>query len=132
MADGFQVRVSAGSLRSDTATYVVPHAWTDDGVAVEGAGTGAHLLHTAIAVCVLNDVLREAEGGGLTVPGVAVTADGGFDGDWASTGVTYSIELDTVEDEALVAGLLARVDEVAEIPRAMRAGASVTREGADG
>ena len=34
--------------------------------------------------------------------------------------MTYRVELDSTEDEALLATLLARVDEVAEIPRAVR------------
>ena len=41
--------------------------------------------------------------------------------------MTYDVELDSTEDEALLAALLARVDEVAEIPRAVRAGATVVR-----
>jgi hypothetical protein len=42
--------------------------------------------------------------------------------------VTYHVELDSTEDEALLAELLARVDAVAEIPRAVRAGATVERD----
>ena len=127
--DDFAVRVTAGSLRHDEPAFVVPHAWTDDGIAVEGAGTGAHLLHTAIAACVLNDLFRGAQTDGLTIDGVAVVAAGEFDDDWVSTGVTYRVELDSNDDEALLASLLARVDEVAEIPRAVRAGATVVRDG---
>ena len=125
--DDFAVRLTAGSLRADEATFALPHAWTDAGVAVEGAGTGAHLFHVAVAVCVLNDVFREARTDGLLVDGVAVTARGGFGDDWSSTGVSYAVELDSTEDEALLAGLLTRVDAIAEIPRAVRVGAPVER-----
>jgi uncharacterized protein with von Willebrand factor type A (vWA) domain len=55
MDDAFTVRLSAGSLRSDAAAFVIPHAWTDAGVAVEGGGTGAHLFHAAVGLCVLNE-----------------------------------------------------------------------------
>jgi hypothetical protein len=127
MDDDFAVRLTAGSLRHEEPAYVLPHAWTDAGVAVEGGGTGAHLLHAAIALCVLNDLFREARTDGLTVDGVAVVARGGFGDDWSSTGVTYAVELDSTEDEALLAALLARVDDVAEIPAAVRAGAPVKR-----
>ena len=127
--DDFAVRLTAGSLRHDDSAFVLPHAWTDAGIAVEGAGTGAHLLHTAIAACVLNDLFRGAQTYGLTIDGVAVVAAGEFDDDWVSTGVTYRVELDSTDDEALLASLLARVDEVAEIPRAVRAGATVVRDG---
>ena len=129
MADDFAVRVSSGSSPRDGSAYVVPHAWTDAGVAVEAPGTGAHLLHVAVAVCVLNDVWREAAALGVPLTGVAVTARGGFDEQWASTGVAYVVDLDGTTDPDAVAALLARVDEVAEIPRALRAGLQVVRRG---
>ena len=127
MGEEFEVRVSAGSMRSDEATFTLPHAWTTDGIAVEGAGTGAHLLHTAVAVCVLNDLFREAGAEELAIAGVAVTARGGFADDWSSTGVTYEIALDSTEGTGRLAALVTRVDEVAEIPRALRSGAPVHR-----
>jgi hypothetical protein len=127
MAEEFPVRLSAGTLRADDATFVVPHAWTGEGIAVEGDGTGAHLLHAAVAACILNDIFREAQAAGRAVDGVVVLARGGFGEDWCSTGVSYEVELDTTEDEVGQAALLARVDEVAEIPRAVRVGARVER-----
>ena len=127
MGEEFEVRVSAGSMRADEATFALPHAWTAGGVAVEGAGTGAHLLHTAVAVCVLNDLFREAGADELAIDGVAVTARGAFAADWSSTGVIYEVAVDSTEDAARVAALVARVDEVAEIPRALRSGAPVRR-----
>jgi hypothetical protein len=127
MGDDFAVRLTAGSLRHEEPAFVLPHAWTDAGVAVEGGGTGAHLFHTAVALCVLNDLFREARTDGLTLGGVAVVARGGFDDDWGSTGVTYHVDLDSTEDEAMLATLVARVDDVAEIPRAVRRGAPVER-----
>ena len=129
MGDDFSVRLSAGSLRAGESAYTLPHTWTDAGVAVEGGGTGAHLFHAAIALCVLNDTFREAGATGLDVRGVAVTARGGFSGEWSSTGVRYAVELDSAEDADRLTALLARVDEVAEIPRAVRVGAEVSRVG---
>ena len=124
MDESFPVRVSAGSSRSGEG-WTLPHAWTDEGVLVEADGTGAHLLHTAVAVCVLNDLFREAGALDLAIEGVAVTARGGFDPSWSSTGIHYEVTVDGAGDR--LAELLARVDEVAEIPRAMRAGAVVRR-----
>jgi uncharacterized OsmC-like protein len=120
----FAVRVAAGSLAGSVrADAVLPHRWTDGGVAVETAFTGAHLLHLSVAGCVLNDVYREALTLGVEVTGVLVSADGDFDRtSWASTGVSYSVEVDAPGD---VTELLRVVDEVAEIPRALRAGARV-------
>ena len=86
------------------------------------------MLHLAAAGCVLNDVYREAENLGLAVLGVRVSASGGFDTQtWQSTGISYVVEVDTTAPADEVDALLQRVDSVAEIPRSIRAGASVDR-----
>ncbi len=127
MGEVFEVRVASGSLRDPSAPVQMPHAWSEGGVSVVCAFTGAHLLHLSAAGCVLNDVHREAAALGLDVAGVAVAAEGGFDTDaWVSTGITYRVVVDGAEGERLTT-LLARVDEVAEIPRVLRAGATVAR-----
>lgn len=57
-----------------------------------------------------------------------MTAAGDFDTTtWTSTGITYHVELDSPAPDADLATLLTRVDTVAEIPRALRAGTTVTR-----
>ena len=129
MPPSFDVVASAGSLRAGgDGVLALAHRWTGAGVAVEADFTGAHLLHLAAAGCVLNDVYREAERLGVAVDGVRVTAAGGFDPDsWASTGIGYAVEIDSAAPPDEVARLLAVVDEVAEIPRALRAGAAVHR-----
>jgi len=125
----YEVVVGAGSLRSDSAEVVVlPHRWTPGGVTVEASFTGAHLLHLAVAGCVLNDVYREAHELAIPVDGVRVTASGDFDtAVWASTGIDYAVEVDARATPGEIDALLRRVDEVAEIPRAVRAGAAVGR-----
>jgi uncharacterized OsmC-like protein len=125
------VVVAAGTMRSDSAAAVnFPHRWTADGVTVEAAFTGAHLLHLAAAGCVLNDVYREAEQLGVGVEGVRVVASGGFDTDtWKSTGIKYSVEVDSAASQAEIAELLRVVDSVAEVPKSIRAGATVERVG---
>jgi hypothetical protein len=60
------------------------------------------------------------------VDGVAVEADGSFDEGWQSTGITYAVSLDSPASVEDLAHLRAVVEEVAEIPRAIRAGATVT------
>jgi uncharacterized OsmC-like protein len=133
MADGFGVAVGAGTLRSRSADSIrFPHRWTPEGVSVEADFTGAHLLHLAAAGCVLNDLYREAEGMGIALDGVRVSAAGGFDTDsWASTGISYSVRLDSAAPRADLDRLIEHVDAIAEIPKAIRAGARVTR-GTDG
>jgi len=127
--DQFAVVAGAGSLRSAAGAAVhFPHRWTPGGVTVEAEFTGAHLLHLAAAGCVLNDLFREAAALGVPLAGARVTASGGYDtGSWSSTGIAYAVELDSAASPEAIARLLARVDEVAEIPRAIRAGAPVTR-----
>lgn len=106
---------------------MLQHVWTDDGVIAAPTANGGHLLHLSIALCILNDIYREAERLGITLEGVAVDADGDFDEQWRSTGIEYSVTLDARASAEDVARLQAVVDEVAEIPRAIRAGAQVTR-----
>ena len=125
----FEVAVGAGTLMSVSGAAVrFPHRWTRDGVTVEGDFTGGHLLHLAAAGCVLNDVYREAAARGVELKGVRVTAAGGFDtATWQSTGIGYSVEVSSDAPAGELAHLLAAVDDVAEIPRAIRAGATVRR-----
>ncbi len=129
MGGDFEVAVGAGTLRSMAPGAIgFPHRWTDAGVSVEATFTGAHLFHLAAAGCVLNDVYREAHQLDLVIDGVRVTASGGFDPtSWQSAGVAYAVEVDTPASAEELAALLTRVDAVAEIPKAIRAGAPVAR-----
>jgi uncharacterized OsmC-like protein len=121
--------VGSGSLRSTASDAVkFPHRWTAEGVTVDAAFTGAHLLHLAAAGCVLNDIYREAATLRIEVRGVCVSASGDFDADsWRSTGIGYTVNIDTDALPSELAELLQRVDSVAEIPKAIRAGAPVER-----
>lgn len=127
--DRFEVAVGAGTRMSASGAAIrFPHRWTPDGVTVEGDFTGGHLLHLAAAGCVLNDVYREATALGVELKGVRVTAAGGFDTTtWQSTGIGYSVEVSSDAPADELARLLEVVDDVAEIPRAIRAGASLRR-----
>ena len=88
--------------------------------------TGGHLLHLAVAGCVFNDLHREARQRGITLTHVSVTADGGFDGTpTESTGIEYSIEVAGTASEQELNELVTYVEEIAEIPSAIRAGAAV-------
>lgn len=130
MSETYDATVAAGSYRSTEAGAVpFAHRWTDGGVTIEAAFTGAHMLHVAVAGCVLNDLYREAGSLGIRLDGVRVTASGEYDGEWASRGITYRVELDTTASPEDVSELLAAVDAVAEVPRAVRQGAPVERAG---
>ena len=125
----FEVVAGAGSMMSaDGAAVRFPHRWTPGGVTVEADFTGGHLLHLAAAGCVLNDVYREAAVMRIGLQGVRVTAAGGFDAaTWQSTGIDYSVEVSSDAPADQLARLLEVVDQVAEIPQAIRAGATVRR-----
>jgi uncharacterized OsmC-like protein len=129
MDNRFEVTVGAGTMMSPSGTAVrFPHRWTDAGVTVEADFTGGHVLHLAVASCVLNDVYREAAALGVDVTGVRVTAAGGFDtATWQSTGIDYSVEVSSDAPADRLAHLLSVVDQIAEIPQAIRAGAAVRR-----
>lgn len=80
------------------------------------------------AGCVLNDLYREAERLELGIDGARVRATGGFDpATWASTGIDYEVDVaaDTSDEE--IERLVSVVDGVAEIPKALRCGTTVTR-----
>ena len=131
MQQDFAVTAAAGTLRQSVrADVTFPHQWTDAGVAVEAQFTGAHLLHLSIAACVLNDLYREATAQGLQLDGVRVSAGGGFDpATWQSTGIRYSVEVVSAAEPSVIDELVRRVDDVAEIPRAVRTTAEVERDG---
>jgi hypothetical protein len=122
------VRATAGTLRAAEGV-VLQHSWTDEGVVAGPTANGAQLLHLSVALCILNDTYREGARLGIEIYGIAVEADGGFDGEWRSTGIEYSVTLDAGASTEDLDRLRAVVDEVAEVPRAIRAGASVTRRG---
>ena len=129
MTDDFRVAAASGSLRTDLpADLHFSHGWSAEGVVVQTSFTGAHLLHLSVAGCVLNDLHREAIALDVPLEGVLVEVAGSFDTDtWRSGGITYRVQVDSSASAADVARLLARVDEVAEIPRVLRAGAHVGR-----
>jgi uncharacterized OsmC-like protein len=124
----FRVVAGAGTCRRTGAgVWTRPHAWTEGGVTIEADLTGAHLLLLSVATCVLNDVYRDARDSGTDVSGVRVEAGGSFDATWGSTGVDYVVHVDSEAPMSDVEALLDRVDEVAEVPRALRRGAEVGR-----
>lgn len=122
----FGVRATAGTHRASDGSQL-EHAWTDEGIVAGPVTNGAQALHLSVALCVLNDTYREAERLGIRLDGIAVEADGGFDEEWRSTGIHYSVILDSPATAEELAGLIAVVDTIAEIPRALRAGARVHR-----
>ena len=101
------------------ATLVV-----DRPVAAGGGGlgfSGGQLLYLSIAACLSNDLYREAATMGIELDGVEVAVDGDFPARGeGSTPVTVDVTVRSAAPEAAVRELLAEVERVAEIPRAIR------------
>jgi hypothetical protein len=91
-----------------------------------GTLSGGHVIHLAVAVCVFNDLRKEAERRGIRLESVAVSADGGFsDGGTRSTGISYEIELVGDGSDEELRQLAAHVEQVAEVPSILRQGMTV-------
>jgi putative redox protein len=108
-----------------------PFTLVVDSPAEAGGGgrgfNGGQLLHLAVAGCVSNDLFREAAKPGITLTRVAVTVDGDYGGQPAtSTGISYSVELTGQAPESDLAALVNHVDVIAEIPNSLRQGTPVT------
>jgi putative redox protein len=99
---------------------------------VDGGGrgvgfNGGQLLYLAIAGCISNDLFREAHAAGIRLEDVRVVVRGDFSGEPAvSTPIEYDVELSGDGSAQLLRELVARVDEIAEIPNSLRRGTAVT------
>lgn len=92
-----------------------------------GTCSGGHVLHLAVAMCVYNDVLREARSRGIRIERLAVTANGDFAGDpLRSTGMTYAIDIAGDAPEEALRALVEFVERIAEVPDMLRHGTTVS------
>jgi uncharacterized OsmC-like protein len=66
-----------------------------------GQLSGGEALHFALAMCVFNNITRESRQRDIRLRELSVTADGDFDADDLSTGVSFSIRIagENSEDE---------------------------------
>lgn len=130
---GFGVKISAGvgveppDPTAPEITLEIPNPRAER-TTLTTAMTGGHILHLAVAACVLNDIYREAHRKGIPIDSVSVSADGGFGGDpVASTGITYSVEVMSPAPSEQVNELIEHVDRIAEIPNTLKRGTEVSR-----
>jgi putative redox protein len=104
-----------------------PFTLTVDRPAAAGGGglgfNGGQLLYMSIAACWSNDLYREAATMGVDLDGVEITVDGDFPSRGSgSTPITVDVIVRSEAPEAKVRKLIAEVERVAEIPRAIREG----------
>lgn len=102
-----------------------PFTLTVDRPAAAGGGglgfNGGQLLYMSIAACWSNDLYREAATMGIDLDGVEITVDGDFPARGSgSTPITVDVVVRSSAPEERVRELIAEVERVAEIPRAIR------------
>jgi organic hydroperoxide reductase OsmC/OhrA len=102
-----------------------PFTLTVDRPTAAGGGglgfNGGQLLYMAIAACWSNDLYREAATMGIDLDGVEITVDGDFPARGSgSTPITVDVVVRSAAPEPRVRELIAEVERVAEIPRAIR------------
>ena len=97
---------------------------TDRPTAAGGAGlgfNGGQLLYLSIAACWSNDLYREAATRGIELDSVEITVDGDFPARGSgSTPISVEVVVRSSAPEDRVRDLIAEVERVAEIPRAIR------------
>ena len=103
---------------------------TDRPTAAGGGGlgfNGGQLLYLSIAACWSNDLYREAATMGIELDGVEITVDGDFPARGSgSTPISVEVVVRSSAPEARVRALMAEVERVAEIPRAIRDATAIT------
>ena len=103
---------------------------TDRPTAAGGGGlgfNGGQLLYLSIAACWSNDLYREAATMGIELDSVEITVDGDFPARGSgSTPVSVEVVVRSSAPEARVRALIAEVERVAEIPRAIRDATAIT------
>jgi putative redox protein len=125
MSDVYRVRLRTVGDGPTALGQAGPFTLTVDRPTAAGGGglgfNGGQLLYLSIAACWSNDLYREATTMGIELDGVELTVDGDFPARGAgSTPITVDLVVRSAAPEAMVRELIAEVERVAEIPRAIR------------
>jgi putative redox protein len=125
MSDAYRVRLRTVGDGPTALGQGGPFTLTVDRPAAAGGGglgfSGGQLLYMAIAACWSNDLYREAATMGVDLDGVEITVDGDFPARGSgSTTITVEVVVRSSAPEERVRELIAEVERVAEIPRAIR------------
>jgi putative redox protein len=127
MSDAYRVRLRTVGEGPTAMGQGGPFTLTVDRPTAAGGGglgfNGGQLLYMSIAACWSNDLYREAATMGIDLDGVEITVDGDFPSRGSgSTPITVDVIVRSEAPEAKVRELMAEVERVAEIPRAIREG----------
>lgn len=131
MSDAYRVRVRTVGDGPTALGEAGPYTLIVDRPAAAGGGglgfSGGQLLYMAIAACWSNDLYREAATMGIELDGVEITVDGDFPARGSgSTPITVDLVIRSSAPEDRIRELIAEVERVAEIPRAIREGPPIT------
>ena len=130
MSDAYRVSLRTVGEGPTALGQGGPFTLTVDRPTAAGGGglgfNGGQLLYMAIAACWSNDLYRAAATMGIELDGVELTVDGDFPARGAgSTPITVDLVVRSAAPEAKLNELIAEVERVAEIPRAIRDGAPI-------
>ena len=130
MSDAYRVRLRTVGDGPTALGEAGPFTLVVDRPAAAGGGglgfNGGQLLYMSIAACWSNDLYREAATMGIELDGVEISVDGDFPARGSgSTPVTVEVVVRSRAPEEQVRALIAEVERVAEIPRAIREGTPI-------
>jgi organic hydroperoxide reductase OsmC/OhrA len=125
MSDAYRVRLRTVGDGPTALGVGGPFTLVTDRPAAAGGGglgfNGGQLLYLAIAACWSNDLYREATTMGVELDGVEITVDGDFPARGSgSTPIMVDVVVRSSAPLERVKELIAVVEGVAEIPRAIR------------
>ena len=131
MSDAYRVRLRTVGDGPTALGQGGAFTLTVDRPAAAGGGglgfNGGQLLYLAIAACWSNDLYREAATLGIELDGVEVSVDGDFPArSEGSTPIAMEVTIRSAAPEARLRELVAEVERVAEIPRAIRESPPIT------
>ena len=130
MSDAYRVRSRTVGDGPTALGAAGPFTLVTDRPSAAGGGglgfNGGQLFYLSIAACWSNDLYREAATMGIALDGVEITVDGDFPARGSgSTPITLDLVVRSSAPEDQVRELIAEVERVAEIPRAIREGPSI-------
>ena len=125
MSEAYRVRLRTVGDGPTALGQAGPFTLVTDRPTASGGGglgfNGGQLLYLSIAACWSNDLYREAATTGIELDGVEITVDGDFPARGSgSTPISVEVVVRSSAPEARVRALIAEVERVAEIPRAIR------------
>ena len=127
MSDAYRVQLRTVGEGPTALGQAGPFTLTVDRPTAAGGGglgfNGGQLFYLSIAACWSNDLYREAATMGIELEGVELAVDGDFPARGSgSTPITIDLVVRSSAPEAKVRALIAEVERIAEIPRAIREG----------